>query len=143
MHAQDPVQVTLGTHHKWKGYGPTRRLQEVHDKFIYVPILKVLESLLKCPAVYEEVRVLTCAIQVLLVMPNLQFVLCPCLLFKIQKGHEQTDPEFLQDFCDSQKAKEHPLFSKHPCSLQIMLYFDEVELCNPLGSFRKKHKLGM
>lgn len=28
-------------------------------------------------------------------------------------------------------------------SLQITLYYDELELCNPLGSHRKKHKIGI
>ena len=27
-------------------------------------------------------------------------------------------------------------------SLQIQLYYDELEVCNPLGSKAKKHKLG-
>ena len=29
------------------------------------------------------------------------------------------------------------------CSLEIMAYYDDVEVCNPLGSRAKKHKLGM
>ena len=57
------------------------------------------------------------------------------------RGHARTD-EIMEDFCDSPKAKQHPLFSKLRNALQIILYFDEVELCNPLGAFRKKHKLG-
>lgn len=36
----------------------------------------------------------------------------------------------------------HPLFSKDPSGLQIMLYYDDVEVCNPLGSKAKIHKLG-
>ena len=38
----------------------------------------------------------------------------------------------MEDYCDSPKAKRHPLFSKLKNALQIILYFDEVELCNPL-----------
>ena len=30
-----------------------------------------------------------------------------------------------------------------PVALQINLYYDELELCNPLGSRRKKHKIGI
>ena len=29
-----------------------------------------------------------------------------------------------------------------PLALQIMLFYDELELCNPLGSSTKVHKLG-
>ena len=57
------------------------------------------------------------------------------------RGHQRSD-ELLEDFCDSPKFKSHPLFGSKQNALQILLYFDECELCNPLGSFRKKHKLG-
>lgn len=62
---------------------------------------------------------------------------------QVCRGHQQADSTRVLDFCDSPKAKEHHLFSFDPRSLQILLYFDEVELCNPLGASRKKHKLGM
>ena len=37
----------------------------------------------------------------------------------------------------------HTLFSSDPHALQIIAYFDELEVCNPLGSHVKKHKLGL
>ena len=37
----------------------------------------------------------------------------------------------------------HPLFSIHAGGLQIFFYFDKVEVCNPLGSKIKIHKLDM
>ena len=49
----------------------------------------------------------------------------------------------LEDYCDGESFKVHPLFSRHKESLQILFYYDEVEICNPLGSSRGKHKLGM
>ena len=33
-------------------------------------------------------------------------------------------------------------YSNDHTALQITLYYDELEVCNPLGSRRKKHKLG-
>ena len=50
--------------------------------------------------------------------------------------------ELLGDYCDGSLFQKHPLFSVEPCALQIM-YFDELEVCNPLGSSAKVHKLGM
>lgn len=38
--------------------------------------------------------------------------------------------------------RNHPLFSRDPTALQLFLYYDEVELANPLGSKTGKHKLG-
>ena len=49
----------------------------------------------------------------------------------------------LQDFCDGQEYCEHPLFSNDPTALQIIAYYDDIEVCNPLGSSSKKHKLGI
>lgn len=44
--------MCLGTHHGRVG---ENMVKEIKDKFVYVPLLKVLENLLKCPAVYEDV----------------------------------------------------------------------------------------
>ena len=48
----------------------------------------------------------------------------------------------MEDFCDGKTFKLHPLYSLHQKALQIFFYFDELELCNPLGSKTKTHKLG-
>lgn len=38
--------------------------------------------------------------------------------------------------------KTHAIFKTDKHAIQLIAYFDEVELCNPLGSNTKKHKLG-
>ena len=48
----------------------------------------------------------------------------------------------IADYCDGQVFQQHPLFSRDPCALQIILYYDEVEVVNPLGSKTSKHKVG-
>ena len=55
------------------------------------------------------------------------------------RGHCRSD-ELLKDYC---AFKTHPLFSVDPTALQIMLYYDDLEICNPIGSRAKKHKLSM
>lgn len=60
---------------------------------------------------------------------------------QIQNGHFNQDG-FMMDYCDGDGFKKHPLFSKYPHAIQIILYYDDVEICNPLGSRRTKHKLG-
>ena len=57
--------------------------------------------------------------------------------------HCQTSTNVLKDYCDGKCFHEHPLFSADPVALQLILYYDEVELCNALGSRRKKHKIGL
>ena len=49
----------------------------------------------------------------------------------------------LGDYCDGELFASSSLFKEDPCALQIQLYYDELEICNPLGSKAKKHKLGI
>ena len=39
----------------------------------------------------------------------------------------------LGDFCDGELIKKNQLFIEDPSALQIQLYYDEVEVCNPLA----------
>lgn len=57
------------------------------------------------------------------------------------QGHKRCD-ELISDYCDGSSIREHGLFSDDNKHLQIILYYDDVEMCNPLGSKVKKHKLG-
>lgn len=52
------------------------------------------------------------------------------------------DDNVLSDFCDGSFFKDHPLYSIDTHALQIVAFFDELEVINPIGSFVKKHKLG-
>jgi len=62
--------------------------------------------------------------------------------FLLQVFKERTNQsEYFHDFCDGQVYKEHPLFSVDKRALQLIIYTDEVETANPLGSYRGKHKL--
>lgn len=62
-------------------------------------------------------------------------------IIKILRGHRLHDG-LLGDYCDGSTFSNHPLFGTDPTALQIFLYYDDVEVCNPLGSRAKKHKLG-
>ena len=55
-------------------------------------------------------------------------------------GHTRQDG-LLSDYCDGSAYKSHPLFSQIHHSLELILYYDDVEICNPLGSKAKNHKL--
>ncbi|KAL2102281.1 hypothetical protein ACEWY4_001449 [Coilia grayii] len=50
---------------------------------------------------------------------------------------------FLYDFFDGDIFINHPLYSMKPNALQIILYTDEIEICNPLGSYASQNKLLM
>ena len=60
---------------------------------------------------------------------------------QIMRGHQRSDDK-MEDFCDGAAHKRHPLFSVDPTALQIMLYYDDLEVSNPIGSRSTKHKIG-
>ncbi len=47
--------------------------------------------------------------------------------------------DVLSDFCDGTFVQNHELFSNDDTALQILLYYDDVNLCNPLTN--KIHKI--
>lgn len=55
--------------------------------------------------------------------------------------HNRTD-EYIADFCDGKLYKTHELFQNEANALQLIAYFDEVEVCNPLAGHAGVHKLG-
>ena len=81
--------------------------------FSYVPILKQLEQLLNIKDVYHE------------------------LLTKDLPLSEQGS---YSTYRDGSKFKGCRFLLTHPRASLILLYFDEVQLCNPLGS-KTQHKL--
>uniref|UniRef100_A0A1X7TQV0 C2H2-type domain-containing protein n=1 Tax=Amphimedon queenslandica TaxID=400682 RepID=A0A1X7TQV0_AMPQE len=64
------------------------------------------------------------------------------LLDQISSPHSSND-YIMEDYCDGDQFHTHPLFSCDPYSLQVILYYDDMEVVNPLGSNTKTHKLGM
>lgn len=49
----------------------------------------------------------------------------------------------MRDYHDGSEYALHPLRLKDPNFLQIFLYYDDVEVCNPIGSKYIIHKVGM
>lgn len=132
---QEPISITLGTSYKYKATGIHRSLIEKADTFQYVPFLGNLEWLLQNRSIYNAVSILNYF--------NPQTVMVCCISWKVFQDRPPCADGFLYDFCDGEIYKQHPLFSTDKQALQIIMYFDEVETTNPLGSYRGVHKLGM
>ena len=79
------------------------------NKFYYVPLLETLKALVTHTEIQRE----------------------------IASPHHSTENQ-LADFCDGSLFKTHPLFSITEDALQIIGYFDELEVVNPLGSYTAK-----
>ena len=63
------------------------------------------------------------------------------LIYRLFRPHQRPD-ELIEDVRDGSMFKSHPLFKKDPLALQIIAYYDDVEVCNPLGSHCGINKLG-
>lgn len=90
-------------------------LSEETETFIYIPILDSLKQLLGNNRIRD-------------------LILRPVKLL--------SDGVYY-DICDGSVFKSDKYFIDHPDALQIILYHDEVEVCNPLGNKAGVHKLDM
>ena len=86
---------------------------EKADTFYYVPLLQTLKTILSNEGMLHELL-----------------------------ESRSTTTNLLQDFCHGNIYKSHPLFSTDNQALQIIAYFDELEIANPIGSYVAKHELG-
>lgn len=114
FYLQDPVEIKLGDCYDSQGYGDNRTKVIGYDSFQYVPLFDSLASLLNDRSIYDE----------------------------IVNVRNASSSELLSDFCDGSLFKTHPIFSTDPHALQIILYYDELEIANPIGCFVKQHKIG-
>ena len=85
----------------------------VTNTFQYVPVLEVLKLILNTK------------------------------LRRLFDGEAHAPPGFLKGYVDGEQYEQHQLFRDHPHALRFVLYYDDVEVCNPLGSKAGPHKLGM
>ena len=75
--------------------------------------------------------------------PNLQNFLSQSEVWHSVNNPHRSDGNMMNDLCDGDYIKTHPLFLAHPNALQIILHCDDIEIVNPIGSHTKKHKLSM
>ncbi|KAK0137892.1 hypothetical protein N1851_025902 [Merluccius polli] len=80
--------------------------------FVYVPVLQMLDRLLCCQDVNE----------------NINFT-------------GETLTGLFQSFRDGQYFQYNKLFGEEQSSFALAFYIDDFEICNPLGTSRKKHKI--
>eukprot|EP00732_Lithocolla_globosa_P005323 Lithocolla_globosa_v1_NODE_5447_length_1238_cov_4.871513.p1 type:complete len:242 gc:universal NODE_5447_length_1238_cov_4.871513:906-181(-) len=65
----------------------------------------------------------------------------PDIVTEIDRDRKRDDQK-LSDICDGEVFKTHPVVLAHGLgTLQILAYGDEVEICNPIGPKRRKHKI--
>ena len=115
MNYVEPIQYVLATNVGFKNQGAKRQMCEVSDTMVYVPILKSIEQLLSNSRIFNLVT----------------------------SAPKQCKEGVLYDVSDGSCYRNNPFFQAHPNALQLILYHDEVEVCNPLGSHIGKHKIDL
>lgn len=61
------------------------------------------------------------------------------MVMNAEVQQRQEDVTSLTDFSDGRLFNEHPLFSNDERAIQLLLYYDDVTVCNPLTN--KPHKM--
>ena len=110
----EPVECVLGTRFDTRRNRTTGTYDPVvvTDKLVYIPVLKTLDFIYKHPKIKE-----------------------------MMQSHSSSRKD-LNDFCDGDLFKSHPLFSKQKHAIQLQLFYDDFECANPLGSKKGIHKIG-
>lgn len=84
----------------------------IMETFQYVPVIRVLSQVLSNDKVRDAIL------------------------------NEKKSPDGMKSkFIDGDHCKVHPLFSRFPQALRLKIYYDELEILNPLGSKTSVHKL--
>ena len=111
----EPVECVLGTRFDTRRNRTTGTYDPVvvTDKLVYIPVLKTLDFIYKHPKIKE-----------------------------MMQSHSSSRKDLLNDFCDGDLFKSHPLFSKQKHAIQLQLFYDDFECANPLGSKKGIHKIG-
>ena len=108
----EPVSIQLG-----------RNASQKPCTLQYVTITDTISNLFKNKSVQEEYQN-TC-------YPN--YIGCT--------GYSDVTGKVFSDITDGMVFKKNILYRNEPNSLRLVLYKDAFEICNPLGSSKKKHKI--
>ena len=87
-------------------------------------------------------KVVTETFQYIPVIDILKFVLKPDVQILINR-EKTSPPGYLKGYKDVQQYQQHGIFNAHPNALRFQLFYDDVEVENPLGSKAGIHQLGL
>lgn len=104
--------MTFNTVYKNRFSGAKRQKVKSDHFFYYIHLFETLKNLLQHKDVQSELSM------------------------------SRNEDNLIKDFCDGSVFRNHTLFSGDPKALQIIAYFDELEVTNPIGSYVHTHKLG-
>ena len=63
-------------------------------------------------------------------------------IIQVISGPHYFEEGCMGDICDGKIFKDNPVFQASSSALQLIVYYDDVQLANPLGSRTKVNKIG-
>jgi hypothetical protein len=123
------AQTNLDTEYKRKLFLKTH--------FIYVPP----EEILLNPKQIKEERAPKDVIHYVPVIETFKNLIQDCSFLAMEERNVVPESESLVDVKDGELFKQNPFFRQNPSAYTMMLYSDAIELVNPLGAGRGKHKV--
>lgn len=110
----DPLHIKLGTRVENVTINGEEIQKEVDETFAYISIIKTLQALVKNTEIRKMIHTET---------PN-------------ENG-------IITSYKDGKQFKTHNFFQKFPYALRLTIYYDDVEITNPLGTKCKTHEVGL
>ena len=134
IYIQEPTPILLGSNWEWVVEHGEQKLTQVKHYGYTIELQEGLQVYTVCMCnVCVLVYVYNYTMQALLSNPSVRQ--------EVYSSHHSRDG-VLRDFCDANFVKAHPVFKTHPDALQFILFFDNIEVANPLGAKAGIHKLG-
>lgn len=132
---QEPTPVIMDKSLVWKEVNGRMMLKEVETKGYVIDLLEGLRVSVLNIVVKKVIHVVRFTLLWQALLSN------PALCSEVMLSHVSTDG-VMRDVCDGSLIKSHPVFQQYPDALQFIIYHDEIDVCNPLGSSAGIHKLG-
>ena len=124
------AQNLLNTNHK--------RQQYLKDKFIYVPPQEIILN----PKAVKDKKESKAVVHYVPVDESFKnLVQDPSFVEAAENFIQNEDSETLKDVKDGLLYKNNSFFKENPSAFTMMIYSDAIELVNPLGAGRTKHKV--
>lgn len=112
----DSVEIKLGTRLETTIKNGVHSIKTINESFEYIPITSTLESIMRNQNLRDQID---------------------------NEPNNNTNSESITSFRDTTTFKNSPFFQSHPNAVRINFYYDDIEICNPIGSRSSFHKLAM
>ena len=115
-----------------------KKKQFLKDKFTYVPPREIVLN----PKAVKDKNVSKAVVHYVPIIETFRnLVQDPSFNEALESNILNTRPDILKDVKDGLYYKSNPFFQQNPSAFTMMIYSDAIELVNPLGAGRTKHKV--